>query len=52
VFRRLTESEEWKKELDENLWLSDFLTSAEARKQMDRDDVQLRAFLRELALIK
>jgi putative tricarboxylic transport membrane protein len=52
VFRRLTESEEWKKELDENFWLNEFLTSADARKQMDRDDVQLRAFMKELALIK
>jgi putative tricarboxylic transport membrane protein len=52
VFRRLTESEEWKKELDENFWLNDFLPGAEARKQLDRDDVQLRAFLKELALTK
>ena len=52
VFRRLTESEEWKKELEENFWLSDFLTSAEARKQMDRDDARLRVFLKEWALTK
>ena len=52
VFKRLTESAEWKKELDENFWQNDFLTSAEARKQMERDDARLRVFLKELALIK
>jgi putative tricarboxylic transport membrane protein len=52
VFKRLTESEEWKKELDENFWSTEYLPGAEARKQMDRDDAQLRAFLKELALVK
>lgn len=52
VFKRLTESDEWKKELEENFWLNDFMTGVDTRKQMDRDDVQLRAFLKELALIK
>ncbi len=52
AFKRLSESPEWKKELDDNFWLNDFLTGVEARKQMDRDDVQLRAFLKELALTK
>lgn len=52
VFKRLTESAEWKKELDENFWSSEYLPSADARKQMDRDDAQLRAFLKDLALTK
>ncbi len=52
VFKRLTESEEWKKELDENFWSNEYLPGVEARKQMDRDDAQLRAFLKELALVK
>jgi hypothetical protein len=41
-----------KKELDENFWSSEYLPSADARKQMDRDDAQLRAFLKDLALTK
>lgn len=52
TFRRLSESDEWRKELADNLWLNDFLPSAEARKQMERDDAQLRVFLKELALTK
>lgn len=52
VFRRLTESAEWKKELDENFWSNEYLPGAEARKQMERDDGQLRVFLKDLALTK
>lgn len=52
AFKRLSESDEWRKELASNFWLNDFLPGAEARKQMDRDDAQLRVFLKELALVK
>ena len=52
VFKRFTESVEWRKTLEENFWTSEYLPGAEARKQMERDDVQLRAFLKELALTK
>lgn len=52
VFKRFTESAEWRKTLEENFWTSEYLPGADARKQMERDDVQLRAFLRELALTK
>ena len=52
VFKRLTESAEWKKELDENFWQNDYLTGADSRKQMERDDVRLRVFLKEIALVK
>lgn len=52
AFKRLSESDEWKKELADNFWLNDYLPGAAARKQMDRDDAQLRLFLKELALVK
>jgi putative tricarboxylic transport membrane protein len=52
AFKRLSESDEWKKELDDNFWSNEYLPGNEARKQMDRDDAQLRAFLKELALVK
>jgi len=52
AFRRLNESAEWKKELADNFWANDFLTSAEVRKMMDADNVQQRAFLKALALAK
>lgn len=52
VLRRMSEAEEWKKELDLNFWSSDYLGSAEMRKLMDRDNVQTRAFLVDLGLAK
>ena len=52
MFKRLTETEERKKELDENFWYSEYLSGPEARKQMDHDDAQLRTFLKKLAPIK
>ena len=52
AFKRLSESDEWRKELADNFWTNDFLPGAEARKQLDRDDTLLRVFLRELALAK
>ena len=52
AFRRLSESEEWKKELAENFWPNDFMAAAEARKLLDRDDAHERVFLKELGLTK
>lgn len=52
VMLRMTESDEWKKELEANFWSSDYMASAETRKQMERDNVQLRAVLGELGLVK
>jgi len=52
AFQRFVESEEWKKELETNFWTSEYLRSAEARKYMDQDNAQVRAFLAELGLAK
>jgi putative tricarboxylic transport membrane protein len=52
ALRRLSESDEWKKELDANFWTSEFMGSAETRKSLDRDNVQLRPFLVDLGLAK
>ena len=50
--RRMVESPEWKKELETNFWRSEYLRSSEARKYLDRDYEQARAFLAELGLAK
>jgi putative tricarboxylic transport membrane protein len=52
ALRRLVESDEWKKELEENFWLSDYMASGETRKYMERDNAQARAFLVDLGLAK
>ena len=48
----MSESDEWKKELELNFWTSDFIGSTEMRKRMDRDNVRTRAFLLDLGLGK
>jgi putative tricarboxylic transport membrane protein len=49
---RLTESPEWKKELEHNLWASEYKTAAEARRYMERDEAEQRAVLTDLGLLK
>jgi putative tricarboxylic transport membrane protein len=50
--QRLAESDEWKKELEANFWMSEFLRSSDTRVYLDRDYAQARAFLSELGLAK
>jgi len=52
AMRRMVESHEWKKELETNFWQSEYLRSGDARKYLDRDYVQARAFLADLGLAK
>ena len=52
VMRRMIEAEDWKKELEENYWTSNFQTSAESRKFLARDHEDAKAFLTELGLAK
>ena len=52
VMRRLMEADEWKKELEDNFWISNFQTGAESRTFLARDDEDARAFLTELGLAK
>jgi tripartite-type tricarboxylate transporter receptor subunit TctC len=48
----MSESPEWKKELEENFWSNAYARTAELRKQMDRDNVQQRAVMVDLGLAK
>jgi putative tricarboxylic transport membrane protein len=52
VLRRLSESEEWKKELDANFWSSDYMGSVETQKFLERDNAQAREFVVDLGLAK
>ena len=52
AFRRLMESDEWKKELEANSWKADFLRGAEARKFLERENTEVRSFLVDLGLAK
>ena len=52
VVRRMIEADDWKKELEENYWTSNFQTGAESRKFLARDHADAKAFLTELGLAK
>lgn len=52
VTRRLLDSDDWKKELEMNFWLTDYLRSSEMRRFLDRENAELRAFLTDLGLAR
>lgn len=52
ALRRFVDSDDWKKELEANFWASEFKGSAETIKFLERENVQARAFLAELGLVK
>lgn len=52
ALKQMTQTEAWKKELADNNWADEFKASAEARKYMDADYAELKAFLTELELVK
>jgi len=52
ALRRMIESDEWKRELEANFWSTEYMGSIETRMYLERDNVQLRAFLTELGLAR
>ena len=52
VIRRVVEADEWKNELEANYWTSEYMGSVETRKNMARDNEQVRAFLVDLGMAK
>jgi putative tricarboxylic transport membrane protein len=52
IFQRMSESPEWKKELEDNYWASAFMRGGELRKVMDRDHAQQRSLMGDLGLTK
>lgn len=52
ALRRFTESAEWKKELEANFWVGDFLNRSQTTKFLERDHAALKAFLSDLGLAR
>jgi len=52
IARRLSESDEWKQELEANFWTNEYRGSAETRKYLEQDNAQTRAILVDLGLVK
>ena len=52
TLRRTVESDDWKKELEANFWVNDYMGPAETRKLMDRENVDVRTLLVDVGLAK
>lgn len=52
ALRKASQSEEWKTELVRNYWSDDFVTSAQFRKDLDKDYADMKAVLTDLGLAK
>ena len=52
ALRKASQSAEWKSELERNYWSDDFVTSAQFRKDLDKDYADMKAVLTELGLAK
>ena len=52
VFTKLAQSEEWRKDTEQQLWSANYLLSADTRKHLDRENEQLKVILSDLGLTK
>ena len=52
ALRRAAQSAEWKTELERNYWSDDFVTSAQFRKDLDKDYADMKAVLVDLGLAR
>ncbi|MDB5772239.1 MAG: tctC6 [Burkholderia sp.] len=52
VLRKVTESPEWKKDLETNFWSDDFTTGEQFKKDLAQDYAAMKAVLTELGLTK
>jgi putative tricarboxylic transport membrane protein len=52
VLRKATATKEWKEDLEKNYWSDDFVTSAQFRKDLEKDYAGMKAVLTELGLAK
>ena len=52
ALRKAAQSAEWKTELERNYWSDDFVTSAQFRKDLDKDYADMKAVLTDLGLAR
>jgi putative tricarboxylic transport membrane protein len=52
ALRKAAQSAEWKTELERNYWSDDFVTSAQFRKDLDKDYAEMKAVLVDLGLAR
>jgi putative tricarboxylic transport membrane protein len=52
ALRKVTETAEWKSDLEKNFWLDDFITGERFRKEVEKDYANLKAVLMDVGLAK
>lgn len=52
VFERLTRTEDWKRALEQNLWMGNYMPGDKAKRDMASQYAQMKAMLSELGLVK
>jgi putative tricarboxylic transport membrane protein len=52
ALHKLTQTSEWKTDLERNYWFNDFMPAAEFRKELDREYADTKAVLVDLGLAK
>ena len=52
AFQKLVQTEDWKKELEENFWVNTYVPAAEARRVFDREFQEFKVILTELGMAK
>jgi tripartite-type tricarboxylate transporter receptor subunit TctC len=52
VFAKLAQSEEWRRDTEQQMWVADYTLSAETKKHLDRENELLKAILTDLGLTK
>ncbi len=52
LFARTVKSPEWKKALDEQYWIDEYVPSGAARKYLDQENAETREILTDLGLVK
>lgn len=52
IFAKLAQTDEWKRDLKNNLWISSYMNSADSKKFLDAQYSELRALLTELEMAR
>jgi putative tricarboxylic transport membrane protein len=52
VLRKVTATKEWKEDLERNFWSDDFVTSAQFRKDLDKDYADIKSVLVDIGLAR
>lgn len=52
LMRRVTQTAEWKQDLEDNFWVNAYVTAAETKRRLDREYADIKAVMSELGMAK